>query len=157
MATSEVLLLHPVEGLGGEGDAVTVRAGYSRNYLLPLKKAILISHSNRKQIAVLQNRRQAREAQELERAQSLAKRIEALSIAIPVKTGEGGKMFGAVTATDLLARFLEEGIEIDKKRVSLYSPIKALGQHSTRIRLHKDIVVDFTFEVVSETPIESAQ
>jgi large subunit ribosomal protein L9 len=153
MAHSEILLLKPVENLGGEGDQVRVRAGYARNYLLPRKLAIPLTESNRKQIEALRKARSKREESELEAAKKLAGRIESTRIAIAVKTGEGGKMFGAVTAADIHAKLTEAGVEIDRKKIHVYNPIKTLGQHTTKIRLHADVQVEFSFDVVSENPI----
>lgn len=156
MAHSEILLLKPVENLGGEGDQVRVRAGYARNYLLPRKLAIPLTESNRKQIEALRKARAKREESELEAAKKLAGRIESTRIAIAVKTGEGGKMFGAVTAADIHAKLTEAGVEIDRKKIHVYNPIKTLGQHTTKIRLHADVQVEFSFDVVSENPIVPA-
>lgn len=155
MALSEILLLTPVDGLGGEGDQVKVRAGFARNFLLPRKKAVPVSRSNSRQVEALKSARLAREAKELEHATALVRQLEAVSIAIAVKTGEGGKMFGAVTAQDLLNRLAEEGIQLEKRRLALHHPIKTLGKHSTKIKLHPDVVHEFHFEVVSENPIET--
>jgi large subunit ribosomal protein L9 len=156
MAHSEVLLLKPVENLGGEGDQVRVRAGYARNFLLPRKLAVPLTVANRKQIEALRKARAVREARELDGAKSVAEKITGTRIAIAVKTGEGGKMFGAVTAADLYAKLTEAGVAIDKKRVQLHTPIKTLGQHTAKIKLHADVVVDLTFDVVSENPIVPA-
>ena len=101
MANSEVLLLKPVDGLGAEGDRVKVRAGYARNFLLPKKIGVPITASNKKQIEVLKKRRIERETQELDGAKALAAQLEKTNIAFAVKTGEGGKMFGSVTASDI--------------------------------------------------------
>lgn len=157
MATANLLLLKPVENLGDEGDEVTVKAGYARNYLLPSGIAIPVTRANRKQMEVLRARAEERRKQQLERAQELGEKLAKISIAFAVQTGPGGKMFGAVTAQDLLNRLQEEGVELDKKQVSLYTPVKSLGKHSTRIRLHPEVSVDFEFEVVSENPIEEEE
>jgi len=156
MAHSEILLLKPVENLGGEGDQVRVRAGYARNFLLPRKLAIPLTESNRKQIEALRKARTKREESELDAAQKLAAKIESTRIAIAVKTGEGGRMFGAVTAADIHTKLTEAGVEIDRKKIHVYTPIKTLGQHSTKIRLHADVQVEFSFDVVSENPIVPA-
>jgi large subunit ribosomal protein L9 len=153
MANSEILLLQPVEGLGGEGDQVRVRAGYARNYLLPRKLAIPMTAANRKQIEALRKARGVREAREIAGAQTLAEKIAGVRIAIAVKTGEGGKMFGAVTAADLHAKLSEAGIEVERKRVQLHTPVKTLGQHTTKVKLHPEVTVDLAFDVVSENPI----
>jgi large subunit ribosomal protein L9 len=156
MANSEILLLKPVEGLGGEGDQVKVRAGYARNFLLPHKFAVPVTQANRKHVDALKKRRAERENHELTGAQELAGKLEKVSIAFAVKTGEGGKMFGAITASDLHDKLVAAGFTLDKKRVLLHTPVKALGQHVVKIKLHADVAVDITFDVVSENPIEPA-
>ncbi len=154
MAYSEVLLLKPVDGLGSEGDQVKVRAGYARNYLLPQEIAAPVTTANRKQVEALKKRRAEREVKELSGAQELAKRIEKVSIAFALKTGEGGRVFGAVTSSDLYEKLVQAGIEIDRKKIHLHTPVKTLGKHETKIRLHADVTVDLSFDVVSENPIE---
>lgn len=156
MANAQILLLQPIKGLGAEGDTVTVRAGYARNFLLPRKQALPITQANKKQVEALLKAREAREQKELETARALAQQIEKISIAIAVKTGEGGKMFGAVTANDLLERLKQEGIDLVKKQLGLAQPIKVLGSHSAAIKLHAEVEVELKFEVVSENPIEEA-
>ncbi len=153
MAHAELLLLQPVENLGNEGETVSVKAGYARNYLLPRGLAIPVTRANRKQIQALKERSAKRLADELARAKDLAQRLEQLRIVFAVQTGPGGKMFGAITAQDLLDRIAEHGVQLDKKQVNLYTPVKSLGKHVTRIRLHPEVVVEFEFEVVSENPI----
>ena len=156
MANSEVLLLKPVEGLGAEGDQVKVRAGYARNFLLPRKIAAPVTKANRKQVESLKKRRAEREIHELDNAKALAGKLEKTSIAFAVKTGEGGRMFGAITANDLHEKIAQSGIELDKKRIHLYTPVKTLGKHEVKIKLHEDVTVDLSFDVVSENPIVPA-
>ena len=156
MATSEILLLKPVEGLGGEGDQVKVRAGYARNYLLPRRIGVPVTFANRKQIDALKKRRAEREIQELSGAQELAKKLEKTSLAFAVKTGEGGKMFGAITSADVHDKLVAAGFEIDKKRIQLFTPVKNLGQHAVKVKLHADVTVELSFDVVSENPIIAA-
>ena len=156
MANSKVLLLEPIDSLGAEGDIVTVRAGYARNYLLPRKQALPITQANKKYVESLLKAREMREQKEIETARELAEKIETVHIAIAVKTGEGGKMFGAVTAGELLKRLEEEGIQLSKKQMRLPQPVKELGSHVAHIKLHAELEVDLKFEVVSENPIEEA-
>jgi large subunit ribosomal protein L9 len=156
MANSEILLLKPVEGLGGEGDQVKVRAGYARNYLLPLGFAAPVTVANRKQVDALKRRRAERESLELNGAQELAKKLEKTSFAFAVKTGEGGKMFGAITGNDVHDKLTAAGFSIDKKRVLLHTPVKTLGKHTVNVKLHADVTVELAFDVVSENPIEVA-
>jgi large subunit ribosomal protein L9 len=154
MANSEILLVKPVENLGGEGDQVKVRAGYARNYLLPRGIAVPLNGANRKRVESLKKRRAERELHELTGAQELAKKLEKTSLAFAVKTGEGGRMFGAITANDIHDKLVAAGLTIEKKRIHLHTPVKTLGQHTVKIKLHTDVTVELTFDVVSENPIE---
>jgi large subunit ribosomal protein L9 len=157
MAHNEVLLIKPVEDLGAEGDQVKVRAGYARNYLLPRGIAVPLTRANRKQVEALKKRRAEREAQELSGARDLAAKLEKIKVAFAVKTGEGGKMFGAVTANDIHEKLAQAGLTIDKRRILLHTPVKTLGQHTVKIKLHADVSVELNFDVVSENPIVPAE
>jgi large subunit ribosomal protein L9 len=156
MATTEVLLIKPVDGLGGEGDQVKVRAGYARNYLLPRKIAVSLNSANKKHVDSLKKRRAEREQSEVTSAQELAKKLEKTSLAFAVKTGEGGKMFGAITAQDIHDKLVASGIELDKRKIHLHTPVKTLGKHEVKIKLHAEVSVELGFDVVSENPIEPA-
>lgn len=149
MATSSILLLQKVENLGYEGDTVTVRAGYARNYLLPRKLAVPVTHANKKQIEALMKRREERKIKELEHARELARQIKEVQVLFTVKTGEQGKMFGAITAADLMKQFKEKGLHVEKKQIHLPT-VKDLGSHKAEIRLHSEVIFDFIFEVGSE-------
>ncbi len=155
MANAELLLLEPIEYLGDEGDTVRVAAGYARNYLLPRGKAIPVTRANKKQIESLRTRAERRRATELESAEASKNKLAGMNVVFAMKTGPGGKMFGAITAQDLIDRIAEEGVKLEKKQVSLYNPVKSLGKHTTRVRLHPEVTMDFEFEVVSENPIEA--
>ncbi len=154
MASTEILLVKPVDGLGGEGDQVKVRAGYARNYLLPRKIAVPLTGANRKQVDALKKRRAEREQTELNLAQDLAKKLEKTSLAFAVKTGEGGRMFGAITSQDVHEKLVASGVELDKKKILLFTPVKTLGKHTVKIKLHSEVTVELGFDVVSENPIE---
>lgn len=154
MATSEILLIEPIDGLGSEGDQVVVKAGYARNFLLPQKKAVPVTRANRKQIEALQARRAQREAKNLEGAKFLAEKVAGTTFAIAVKTGDSGKMFGAVTAANVFKKIQEAGLGIEKKLVHLEAPIKELGKHTISIKLHAEVEAELSFDVVSENPIK---
>jgi len=154
MANAELLLLQPIENLGDEGDTVTVKAGYARNFLLPRGFAIPVTRANRKQIESLRTRAEKRREDELAAANAIAEKLATFQIVFAVQTGPGGKMFGAVTAQDVISRIAENGVELEKKQVNLYTPVKSLGKHTTKIRLHPEVTHEFEFEVVSENPIE---
>ena len=153
MANSDILLLEAIKGLGSEGDTVSVRAGYARNFLFPRKLAIPVNQGNRKQIESLKIAKEKRIAEELEASKSLAEKIGQVSISIAVKTGDNGKMFGSVTSTDILARLEEEGIQLEKKQLNVAQPIKDLGSHKIQVKLNSEIETTFNLEIVSENPI----
>ncbi len=131
MATTEVLLVKPVAGLGGEGDQVKVRAGYARNFLLPRKIAVTLNASNKKHVDSLKKRRAEREQNELSAAQELGKKLEKTSLAFAVKTGEGGRMFGAITAQDVHEKLVAAGIELALAINQLYPKDFVLSKMST--------------------------
>lgn len=156
MAFTEVLLIKPVDGLGAEGEQVRVRAGFARNYLLPQGIALPVNRANTKYIESLQKARELREARDLEAAKAIETKLAAINLVFAVKTGEGGKMFGAITATDIHEKLTAAGIAIDKKKIHLHVPVKTLGKHTVKVKLHADVSVEVNFDVVSENPIEPA-
>ena len=153
MANSDILLLEAIKGLGSEGDTVSVRAGYARNFLFPRKLAIPVNQGNRKQIESLKVAKEKRVAEELEASKSLAEKIEQTNISIAVKTGDNGKMFGSVTSADILTRLEEENVLLEKKQLNVAQPIKDLGSHKIQVKLNSEIEATFNLEIVSENPI----
>ena len=154
MPNTEILLVEPIDNLGSEGDIVKVRPGYARNFLFPQKKALPLNQANKKRLDALKVARAAREAEEIQGAQEIANKLNDVSIAVAVKTGAGGKLFGSVTAQHLLEKLDEKGFKLDKKHLVKFVPIKELGQTEVTCQLHKDITAQFKVEVVSENPIE---
>jgi large subunit ribosomal protein L9 len=155
MATTAILLLKHVDGLGSEGDEVTVRAGYARNFLFPTKVAIPVTRANRKQIESLKQARERREREEMDAARSLEQKLTGLRLAFAVKSGEGGRIFGSVSVHDIHEKLLEHGADVERKKILLPAPAKTLGTHSAKIRLHPEITVELEFEVVSENVVEA--
>lgn len=154
MAHAEILLLEKVENLGSEGDVVKVKPGFARNFLLPKRKAVPLNQANKKRLDSLKIARAARESDELQNAQDVASKISNLSIAIAVKTGTGGKLFGSVTAQQIIDKVGEKGFTLDKRHFSSFSPIKQLGLSKISLSLFKDVSAELNVEVVSENPIE---
>jgi large subunit ribosomal protein L9 len=143
MAFTEVLLIKPVDGLGAEGEQVRVRAGYARNYLLLQGIALPVNRANTKYIESLKKAREARESKDLESATATSAKLAALKLVFAVKTGEGGKMFGAISTAEIAAKLAEHGIELERKRIHLgQGPVKVLGKHLTTIRLHASVSVE---------------
>ena len=146
----EVILMTPVDGLGTEGEVVRVAEGYARNYLLPQGKAALVTPGTRRLVEKKKAERLAREAADREAAQELAKRLGNVSVTLSVKTGEGGKLFGSVTATDVLTALEKQGITLDKKPLQMAAPLRELGVFDLPCKLHDDVLATCKVWLVEE-------
>jgi large subunit ribosomal protein L9 len=151
---TEVILTHNIVGLGGESDQVKVAPGYARNYLYPQGLAIPVSNANKRRLEALRQRRAEREAHEFNTMSELSKSISKLIAVLHVKTGDDGKMFGSVTsgtiADALKAQF---DIALDKKKIHLEHPIKALGEHEVELHLHPEVKTSMKVRVESDHPL----
>jgi large subunit ribosomal protein L9 len=152
MAKTEVILTHNIVGLGGESDQVKVAAGYARNYLFPQGLAIPLTGANKRRLEALRQRRAEREAHEFNTMNDLAKSISKLICVVVVKTGEDGKIFGTVTsgmiADQLKTQF---DVTLDKKKIHLEHPIRALGDHEIELRLHQEVATTLKVRVETST------
>ena len=157
MATTEVLLVEHIQKLGSEGDIVKVRPGFARNYLIPQKKALPLNLANKRRLDALKQSRAMRESEELQKAQEIATKLKEVKIAVAVKTGSGGKLFGSVTSNHILEKLSESGFTMDKKHFVSFSPIKELGKQNVTLQLHKEVEAEVEVEVVSENPIEPTE
>ena len=154
MAKTEVILTHNIVGLGGESDQVRVAAGYARNYLFPQGFAVPLNGANKRRIEALKQRRGEREAHEFNTMSELAKGVSKLICVIKVKAGDDGKMFGSVTA-GMIADELKHQFDItlDKRKIHLEHPIKALGEQEVELRLHTEVKGILKVRVESLTPV----
>ncbi|MCL4854791.1 MAG: 50S ribosomal protein L9 [Bryobacteraceae bacterium] len=146
----EVILREDIEKLGGRGQVVKVAAGYARNYLLPKRLAVEATAANKK---IVEQERQAhlrREAKEVSDAQDLAKMLVGVTVTISQKAGEQDQLFGSVTAKDIAEGLEKQNFTIDRRKIHLDEPIKQLGEHKIPVRLHRDVTVDITVNVVRE-------
>lgn len=147
----EVLLIEDVANVGQTGEVHKVSPGYARNYLIPRGLAVPATEGARKQADQIKRQAEKRRAKELATAQALAARVEAAALRFEVKVGETGRLYGSVTAADIAARLSETlGMEIDKRKVELQEPIKALGNYNVPVRLTGDVVPTVPVEVVGE-------
>lgn len=146
----KVILSENVKGLGSAGDVVNVSPGYGRNFLLPKKKAMLAQEKNIHLMEhtkkVIENRRK----RDFTDAKSLSEKLETISITIPKKVAEEEKIFGSVSVLDIEKELKKEGIEIDKNKITIEEPIKALGVYSVSVKLHKDVISKLKVWVVQE-------
>jgi large subunit ribosomal protein L9 len=154
MPKTEVILTHNIVGLGGESDQVKVAAGYARNYLFPQGLAIPVSAGNKRRLEVLRQRRAEREAHEFNTMSELAKSITKLTCLVKMKTGDDGKLFGSVTSGTIADELKHQfDISLDKKKIHLDHPIRALGEHEIELRLHPEVKATLKVKVESTTPI----
>jgi len=146
----EVILKQDIQGLGYKNDVVKVKAGYGRNYLIPQGFAIVANASNLKMIE--ENIRQAaHKAEKIKNdATDLADAIGDAVLEIGAKVGESGKIFGAITTLQISDALKEKGFEIDRKKISFKSEVKAVGDYVAILDLHKEVKKEVNFKVVSE-------
>ncbi|NLV91421.1 MAG: 50S ribosomal protein L9 [Firmicutes bacterium] len=147
----EVILQQDVKGLGKKGEVVKVAEGYARNFLFPRKLAIEATKSALRQVQE-ERRVQSQKAKREEiEAQELAKELESKPLVLKAKTGDGGKLFGSITSTDIVDGLKQRGVKVDKRRVQLAEPIKSLGSYRVPIRLLPGIVAELTVQVEAES------
>jgi large subunit ribosomal protein L9 len=146
----EIILREAVPHLGAAGDVVKVKDGYARNYLLPKGLAYPATEGNKKRIAFEGERIAKLRASEKQTAETEAARIAGISLSFPMKVGEEEKLYGSVTAGDIQRRLEEQGIHVDKRKVDLPEPIRALGEFTVGIKLHQDVRPEITIVVVKE-------
>jgi large subunit ribosomal protein L9 len=147
----ELILNKDVEKLGHKDEIVTVKPGYGRNFLIPQGLATLATPSNRKVLAETLKQRAHKDAKLKEEALSMAATIEKLAIRVGAKAGESGKIFGSVNNIQIAEALKKAGVDLDRKNITLLeNNIKNLGKYSAKARLHKEVIVEFEFEVVEE-------
>ena len=146
----EVILRDHVDNLGRRGDVVKVASGYARNYLLPRKLALLVNEGNKRQIDRERKNAEARELEEKSQAEAFAARLAQAEIAIARRVGENDTLYGSVTTADIAAALAEKGFEIDKRKITLAEPIKALGDVTVTIKIHRDVPAKVKVSVVAE-------
>ncbi|HTR76798.1 MAG TPA: 50S ribosomal protein L9 [Gemmatimonadaceae bacterium] len=146
----EIILRHGVENLGRPGDVVKVSNGYARNYLLPHGLAFEATPGNLKRIQRERDRLQAAENERRAAARTYADRLEQVSLTFSARVGDEGKLFGSVTASDIVQQLESQGFSIEKRQVDLHEPIKALGVYRVPIRLHADVKPEVRVWVIKQ-------
>jgi large subunit ribosomal protein L9 len=146
----DVILRQAVEKLGNPGDVVVVSAGFARNYLIPRGIAVEATAGNKKRIEQERQRLEAAENERRESAGQVAQRLEQVSLTFSARVGEEGKLFGSVTASDIVQQLESQGYHIEKRQVDLHEPIKALGVYRVPIRLHADVKPEIKVWVIKQ-------
>jgi large subunit ribosomal protein L9 len=146
----KVVLRADVDHLGQKGDLVEVADGYARNFLVPRGLALRATSGIQKQADAMRRNRDARDRRERETAQAIAYQLDAPTIQIQARAGEGGRLFGSVTSSDVAAAVQAQiGIEIDRRDIAMDEPLKELGVSDLVIRLHPDVTATLHVEVVA--------
>ena len=146
----EVILREHVENLGRRGEIVKVAPGYARNYLLPRKLALAVTEANKKQIERERAAAEARDAEERGQAEAMAQRIAQLEIEIARRVGENETLYGSVTSADIAHALEAKGFEIEKRRIQLADPLKALGETTVPVKIPRDVTAQLRVKVVPE-------
>lgn len=147
----KLILTQDVTGLGIAGDVVTVKDGYGRNFLVPRGFATAWTRGGEKQVTQIKRARKVREIRDLDHANEVKVALEGLTVTVPVKAGDSGRLFGSVTAADIAdAVKASGGPIIEKRKVELTKPIKTTGKHAAKVAVHGDVVATVTLQVVAE-------
>lgn len=150
----EVILLQDVDKLGTRGQVVKVADGYSRNYLLPQKRAIPATPQNLKWLEQQRARFLKQEAHERADAEALAKMLSGVVVTLTRKSGEQGALFGSVTALDITEALTAQGYKIDRRKIQLEHPLKVMGEYDVHVKLHHDVTATVRVKVESEGPLD---
>lgn len=145
---AKLILTHEVSGLGNAGDIVEVKDGYANNFLVPRRLATRWSAGAEKSIEAMQKARRARALASVEEAQAARDALQSSSVVVSAKAGDSGRLFGAVTTSDIAAA-IGDRAKVDKRRIQIAQPIKALGEYQVRVSLHDEIVATVTVQVVA--------
>ena len=145
----KIILTQEVTGLGGAGDVVEVKDGYGRNYLIPRGFGIRWTRGGEKTIESIKKARESRAVRDADHAKQVKATLEGSTYDVPVRAGEGGRLFGAVTASDIAAAITDAGGTVDKRTIIVTNPIKSLGAHSVTVKVHDDVEANVSLNVVS--------
>lgn len=150
MATTKILLKEDIDNLGGRGEIVKVKSGYARNYLLPQGFAILATKGNVRQVEQERKILLKKAAEERSTAEAQLEQMEKLSLRFERLAGESGTLFGSVTSMDIAEALEEKGYEIDRRKITLKSPIKEIGDYTVPVKLHREVTLELPVSVVVE-------
>jgi large subunit ribosomal protein L9 len=147
----ELILTKDVENLGFKDDLVSVKPGYGRNFLIPQGFAHLATASAKKVLAENVRQRAHKEASQIATAKALAEKLRGMEVKLTAKVGQGNKLFGSISNADLSDYFKQNEMDVDKRFIQIVGGVvKALGQYTAKIRLHREVNMDLTFDVVAE-------
>ena len=146
----DVILREHVDNLGRRGDVVKVAEGYARNFLLPRKLALAVTDNNRRQIERERKAAEARDAEEKAQADGIAERLAQVEIEIARRVGENQTLYGSVTSADIAQALHAKGFDVEKRRIHLPEPLKALGETTVPVKVHRDVTAQVKVKVVPD-------
>lgn len=146
----KVILQQDIKKLGNKGDIVEVSEGYGRNFLLPRKAAVLANAENLNVAKAQQGSRERKKQQASDEAKLMAAQLEKVEVTVGVKIGEGGKLFGSVTGKDVAEALKKQGIEVDKKKISIQGDVAGAGMYEAVIKVHPEITSKIKVNVVAK-------
>ncbi len=148
----KVVLRSDVDNVGNKGDIVDVADGFARNYLVPKGFAMPASPGVQKQADAMRRNRDAKDRRDREAAEAIAVRLSGRALTIDARAGEGGRLFGSITSTDIADAIRTQlGVEVDRRRIQLDEPLKELGTAELSIRLHPDVTAMVNVEVAAQS------
>lgn len=142
-----VILLSDVPGLGQLGDTCKVKEGYARNYLIPQRLAVVASPNASKRFERQKEKLAAEREKQLSRSQGLAEKLSKVGLVFDRPVGPGGRLFGSVTPLDIASELSKSEVSVEKKSILMNGPIKTLGDHTVRVRIHSKVIVDIPVKV----------
>jgi large subunit ribosomal protein L9 len=148
----KLILTQEVGGLGAPGDIIEVKDGYGRNFLIPRGFAIRWTKGGERTVDSIKAARSSREVRDLDHAKQIKVQLEATTVNLPVRAGEGGRLFGAVTVNDIagaIAGAIASGAQVDKRKIIVGNPIKSLGTHQVTVKVHDEIDATVNLNVVA--------
>lgn len=146
----EVILREHIDNLGRRGDVVKVAEGYARNYLLPRKLALAVTEANQRQIERERKVAEVRDAEEKQQADAIAQRLTETNIEIARRVGENDTLYGSVTTADIAHALDGKGFSIEKRKIVLADPLKALGEFTVPVKVHRDVTAHVKVKIVPQ-------
>ena len=146
----EVILREHVDNLGRRGDVVKVAEGYARNYLLPRKLALAVTEANKRQIEREKKVAEVKDAEERQEADGVAARLAQTEVEIARRVGENDTLYGSVTSADIAHALEGKGFTVEKRRINLPEPLKALGEFTVPIKIHREVTAQVKVKVVAD-------
>lgn len=144
----DVILLEDVKSLGKKGELVKINDGYARNYILPKKLGIEATAKNLNDLKLKKQHEERVERKKLEDARALAEKLKDMSVTVAVRAGEGGRIFGSISTKEIAEAVKKQlNLELDKKKMQLDVPIKAMGNYNVAVRLHRDVTANLVVRV----------